>query len=165
MTPNSLCLRRKSLLEDESPFLVACRRRGRVALVVLTGHDFVEVRRLDLPESAPVARRRTFRRTLQQLATDYGVRDIVVEDDAFLGTLLACVGLRVRLMSRKMASAVLLGSADATLAELFRHVLDKCPKLLRFVTVLPATGEIAQTGRRGTLVLLATALGLAAISF
>lgn len=151
------------LNEAESPVLVACRRRGRVALVVLDKHNVFEVRRVDLPESASVARRQALRRTIKQLATDYGVRDIVVEDDPRLGSLLTCVGLHIRLMTREMMVIALLGSYDAILSDVFRYVLSQFPKLFRYATILPGTGRVAQSGKRGTLVLLATALGLSAI--
>lgn len=143
--------------------MVACRRASRVVVVVLDDHDVIDVQRMKLPRSAPVSRGSAIRRAILQLSTDYGVRDIVVEDDAYLGVLLSCAGRPLRLMTHKTAATVLTGSEDASLSDLFRHVLLRHPKLHRFVNVVPDSGAIGDERWR-TLVLLATALGLASIS-
>ncbi len=153
----------KSLLHGESPVLVVCRRCRQLALIVLDKHDVLEVKRLKLPSSAPVARGAKIRLALLELATDYGARGIVVEDDAMIGALLACAGLPLQILSVSTAARVLTGTTGTNYAELFRLVLDRCPKLRRFVRILPATGEVTRTDRWRTHVLLASALGLAAI--
>lgn len=163
MAPHSLTHQSKSCREAESPILVACRRARRVAVVILDEHEVIDVYRMKLPRSAPAARGRAIRRAIVQLSTDYGVGHIAVEDDAYLGALLACAGRPLRLMSHKIAASVLLGTKTASRSDLFRHVLAQHPKLHRFVTVMRATGASGEERWR-TLVLLATALGMASTS-
>lgn len=147
----------------ESPVLVVSRRCRQVAAVVLNKHDVFEVRRLKFPQSAPEARRAKIRETLLRMAKDYGARGIVVEDDAFIGPLLACPGLPMQVMTTATAAQVLTGQNARTYRELFRTVLAWCPMLRRYVRILPVSGEISRTDRWRTHVLLACALGLAAI--
>ena len=163
MAPHSLPCQSKSCRQEDSPILVACRRARRVAVVVLDDHEVIDVHRMKLPRSAPAARGRAIRRAILQLSTDYGVGHIVVEDDAQLGALLACPGRPLRLMSLKSAASVLLGTKTARRSDLFRHVLALHPKLRRFVADMPQSG-VSGEPRWRTLVLLATALGLASIS-
>ena len=163
MAPHSLTRQSRSCREAESPILVACRRARRVAVVILDEHEVIDVHRMKLPRSAPAARGCAIRRAIVQLSTDYDVGHIAVEDDAYLGALLTCPGRPVRLMSHQVAASVLLGTRTASRSDLFRHVLAHHPKLQRFVTAMPETGASGEERWR-TVVLLATALGLASIS-
>jgi hypothetical protein len=147
----------------DAPVLVALRRARCVAVVVLDRHDVIDVQRMKLPGNAPVARGDAIRRAILRLSKDYGVAHIAAEDDACLGALLSCLGRPLRLVSQREAAQILLGTARAGQSDLFLHVLAQHPKLRRFVTVLPATGALGRERWR-TLVLLATALGLATIS-
>lgn len=142
---------------------MALRRCRQLVLVTLDEREVLEVQRMKCPQGAPVERSRSLRRALLQLATDYGVRDIVVEDDANVGSLLSCASFPIRLMSVATASLVLTGTPQASHADLFQMVLVRHPKLQRFVRTSATTGAVSMTDRWRTHVLLASALGLAAL--
>jgi hypothetical protein len=145
--------------------LLAVCRRVRILGMATVGHgDVLKVRRCYLPgRSDPVQQAIHAATAVASFAHDYGVRHVAIEPQSNLADYLVDMNLKVTRFSISMTKQVLKpGAEEMSHADLLHHLLDRYPKLTRFVNVLPVSGRVAMTERRRTVVLLAAALGIAA---
>lgn len=136
---------------DGTAFVVLlCRTHGHVAMC-FEQHRVVEVRQ----RSTNHVDRAAAMSAAERLAVDYGARLIVTDVAAIPDKNLAIavvdlhdVGCRVGLHQPRPA-------------QLAQYALQRLPMLARFVKLLPATGALSRCDRRGQLLLVAAAIGLA----
>lgn len=141
------------------PRLAICQRFGVLALAVVASDQLLEVRRTFKGNNDATGQEMM---SLQDLAHDYGLTDVVVEPGCTLCSNLAHTGLNQQILTLEEAKLRLLGKLGATHAELCQRLIQDHQKLARFVTILPLTGRVAMSQRRRIVSLLAVAMGLAA---
>lgn len=145
---------------DPNMFLVACYRSPWLALVPFKGDQVLEVRTRRI---RGLQADRTVDTMVAQLASDYAVTGIIIEPESRLEVAAQRAGLHIRLLSLAEAKATLLDDGEGqTHQRLFRHLVRKHPALQRLASILPVTGSVSTTDRRGQVTLIAVALGLAA---
>ena len=100
-----------------------------------------------------------------QRAIDYAPDCIVIEPTQALYMAATATGIPVTAMTLGDAKRQLLGAVPAASnRDLYRFLVARFPDLRRLVTILRASGEIAQSEPWRTVELLPVALGLAALN-
>lgn len=143
--------------------IAAIRRAQFVALAVVEDGRIEYIRRVNLLGLIDSADAKRIRDVAQELATSFDATTLVVEPNSWLYDELCRLRCTVRLLSLSRAKRRLLSAENPTHSQLYDHMVDKHPKLRRFVHILPAGNpRVATSNRWRTLPLLAAALGLAA---
>lgn len=143
--------------------VAAIMRAQFVALAVTQNSQVLLVQRLHLLGFNAVYDGQRLRDAVLALATGYGAEFLVAEPGSWVADELRPISRTLRCVSLKQAKEQLDLAVPATHSELYDHLIERHPKLQRFVTVLPhGEKRVATSNRWRTVPLLAAALGLAA---
>jgi hypothetical protein len=139
----------------DAPIVGVCIRDGVMAIAVLRRGAVLELRRHWLYRIRDADGR------IAAAVRDYVARAVVVELPRIDSVPCAYENAEVVALSFGETKRRLLGTSRAVHADIFRHVLNACPELARFVSFLPGTTRLRLTERWRTVLLLAVALALA----